>query len=137
MINVKVHKGGAVAALDDLARTLGNARHVTEAIVEAAQPIAAAAREEIPRGTVGSIRTGDQITVWTERSEFSASVFVGIPGPDVAGKASRSFIGRFLEFGTSKMRAQPWLRPAVDREGGAAFLQRLAAILRAGMKRAA
>jgi HK97 gp10 family phage protein len=138
VITVKIHKGGAVAALDDIARTLGNERTVTEAIIEAAQPIAAAAKAEIPRGVVGPIRSADQITVWTEKGKLGfSSVFVGIPGPDVLGKASRAFIGRFLEFGTSKMKAHPWLRPAVDREGGASFMQRLAAILTRGMKRAA
>jgi HK97 gp10 family phage protein len=42
-------------------------------------------------------------------------------GPTVSygvGTRGYAFYGRFLEFGTSKMAARPWLRPAVDALAG-------------------
>ncbi len=119
----------AGAGLDGLLRAFENQQELSRDAMEAAEPIAQAARATIARKTG---RTGDQITTWVnpdaKPGEFG--VFVGIPGRDVLGAKSRAYIGRFLEFGTSKYAAKPWLRPANDSLGGTMLTRRLAAILR-------
>jgi HK97 gp10 family phage protein len=134
---VKVTKGNALAHFEAIARTLQDERMVAAAMLEAAQPVAAEARSNIQKLTG---QTADQVTAWIpegKREIGKVTVLVGIQGPDVLGKESRSFIGRFLEFGTSKMRAYPWLRPARDSHGGAAFVARLKALLFGQMQKAA
>lgn len=136
MMDIKIHKGRAFAALDELAVTFGNEERVTEAMVEAAEPIAEAARSNIPRDTG---RTGDQIRVWVQKAAIGfARVLVGIPGPDVLGKESRAFIGFWAEFGIPSrgIPGTAWLRKAADAHGGAPFAQRLAGILSRGRKAA-
>lgn len=52
------------------------------------------------------------------------------------GMTGRAFYGRFLEFGTRKMAARPWLRPAFDNNTNLAIeAQRLA--FRRGIEREA
>lgn len=49
------------------------------------------------------------IRVWKKRGvEGGPTVTYGV------GTRGMAFYGKFLEFGTSKMSARPWLRPAVD-----------------------
>ncbi len=53
------------------------------------------------------------IRVWKKRGRAG--------GPTVTygvGTRGYAFYGKFLEFGTSKMAARPWLRPAVDSLAG-------------------
>lgn len=53
------------------------------------------------------------IRVWKKRGVAG--------GPTVTygvGTRGMAFYGKFLEFGTSKMAARPWLRPAVDALAG-------------------
>ena len=118
----------ASSALDGLLRRFEDQQQLNRDAMEAAGPVADAARGTIARKTG---RTGDQITVWAnpEAAQGEFGVFVGIPGPEVTGSRSRAYIGHFLEFGTSKTKAQPWLRPADDAHGGPRLMQRFAAIL--------
>jgi HK97 gp10 family phage protein len=136
-MGVKVTRGKAVAVFTALERALQDERGLAEAMLTAAQPVAAAARDNIQKLTG---QTADQVTAWIPEEKREAGkvrVLVGIKGPDVLGKESRSFIGRFLEFGTSKMRAFPWLRPATDAQGGASFVARLIAAWKPKLQRAA
>jgi len=56
------------------------------------------------------------IRVWKKRARANAAtVTYGV------GTRGWAFYGKFLEFGTSKMAARPWLRPAVDRTTGQAL----------------
>lgn len=53
------------------------------------------------------------IRVWKVRGrEGGPSITYGV------GTRGMAFYGKFLEFGTSKMSARPWLRPAVDALAG-------------------
>ena len=135
MIGVKITKR-ATLELDALARTFGEERLLREALVEASKPILDAARANIPKKsglTAGQIKIDDTIP-----SEAGVvKITVGIPSSKEAGKGSRAFIGRFLEYGTSKMRAQPWLRPANDVHGGEALVRRVIAFLSSRLQRAA
>lgn len=49
------------------------------------------------------------VRVWKVRGKSGgATITYGV------GTRGMAFYGKFLEFGTSKMAARPWLRPAVD-----------------------
>lgn len=53
-----------------------------------------------------------KIKVWAlKRSRRSLGVLVGTSAKEYTGKA---FYGAFLEYGTSKTPARPWLAPAVE-----------------------
>ena len=67
----------------------------------AAQLIAKELRAQAPRGSTGDLAGSIEVTV------DGHTVTVG-PGRE-------GFYGFFLEYGTSKMSARPWFRPAVDR----------------------
>ncbi len=125
---------GATARLEALEAAFRDEDKLRDAFIEAAEPMRAAADANIARFTG---RTAQQITTWPSKDAppGTVKVNVGIPGPDVSGKQSRAFIGRFLEFGTTKRAPRPWLRPAKDAEGGDRFTGRLAAILMSRWRR--
>jgi HK97 gp10 family phage protein len=63
--------------------------------------------DAVTRGGTGETRDSVTTRVATSRTEHTAQVQVG-PTKD------RNFIGRFLEYGTSKMAARPWATPAFE-----------------------
>ncbi len=63
-----------------------------------------------------------------KKKKHRYGVFVGVGQKWYVGKA---FYGAFLEFGTSKMAARPFLRPAFD-----GTKKRVENIVKAGLKRA-
>lgn len=65
-----------------------------------------------------------------KESDHSVTIGIGIK------KGSRAFYGRFLEFGTSKLAARPWLRPAFDTKAPEA-LAKMGKALGKGIERAA
>jgi HK97 gp10 family phage protein len=69
-------------------------------LVPSAELIATELRARAPRGTTGDLVESIEVTV--EGNTVTV-------GPDPSG-----FYGHFLEYGTSKMSARPWFRPAVD-----------------------
>lgn len=100
---------------------------------EAVEPVAQRMRENLSSHR----RTGNteaDITVADVPTDEPNVVKVAVGG--TAGKKGRGFVGRFLEFGTSKMPAFPWARPAWDAEKGG-IVPRLKAALarRAGTAR--
>jgi hypothetical protein len=139
-LRAKVTNNTATAALDSLLKAFEDQQAMARDAMEAVEPIAAAARVNIRKKTG---RTHDQITVWADEHAPAGAfaVFVGIPGPDILGSASRAYIGRILEegrkleFGSSQRKAFPWLRTAMDAEGGGRLTQRFADIARARLGR--
>lgn len=121
MIGVKVTRN--VGGLEALERTFADERLLKKVMVEEAGPIVDEARRRIPKNT-GKTAAEIGIDDKVPSAAGLTTIHVGIP----AG-SPRAFIGRFLEFGTSKMRAQPWLRPANDAQGGEAFTRRVIAKL--------
>lgn len=77
---------------------------VIHAVDETRQKIEEKAKENI---AVDSGKTKRAIDSETVRGGMQAIVGV---------KKSRAHIGRWLEFGTAKTRAQPWLNPAAESE---------------------
>jgi len=80
----------------------------------------------VPRGILrASIKT-----MFVKHSKSSVAFAVGL------SRKSWGFYGRFLEFGTSKMKPSPWLRPAFDAKGREA-LDAIGKALGRGIERAA
>lgn len=131
-VTAKVTRTGV--GLDGILRAFEDQQQLNRDAIEAAEPVLAAARANIRKKTG---KTHDQITAWAneEAPMGSFGIFVGIPGPAILGSASRHWIGRLLEegkrleFGSSKRRAFPWLRPAKD-QAGPQLMRRFAEITR-------
>ena len=75
---------------------------LADIVVEASQPIADEARRIVPVDT-GALKAS--ITTELKEADFSRAIAVTKPDTLYAG---------FVEFGTSRMRAQPYMRPAFD-----------------------
>lgn len=109
MITLRVEGG------DRLARTLRelpdrvNRKVQRDALKEAAEPIRSAAASMAPRAP-GAPDLADNIRISNARPDDGA-VAVAI------GPSKNFFYATFQEFGTSRHGAQPFLRPAWDREG--------------------
>ena len=74
----------------------------------AGEPLAAEMKQNIQKLTG---RTAEDIRVVDIPSRADvAAIKVG----GTRGKGGRGYIGSFLEWGTSKMAARPWARPAYD-----------------------
>jgi len=113
----------ALGALDSLVAQFEDVQTMNRVAMEAAGPLADAAREIIHKKTG---RTAAQIAIVDDQAASPGTfrVFVLVKG-------NRAFIGALLEgeFGSSKRKAYPWLRPANDREGGERLMSRFATIL--------
>lgn len=107
-----------VEGLDELAKTLRDLpqrtsrRVVSEALMDAGEPIRAKASDLAPR-EAGEPDLADNINLAPLRKQAgSEDVSVGI------GPSSRFFFyDSMQEFGTVHHRAQPFYRPALDSEG--------------------
>lgn len=60
-----------------------------------------------------SRRTEEDIQIHDQK--VTASGFSAKAGP-TSGKGGRAYIARFLEYGTSKMQAYPFVRPTLDED---------------------
>jgi HK97 gp10 family phage protein len=82
---------------------------VTQALRAGAKPMLEEARNSIP---VKSGLTKKDIKIRAIPAKESRAPAIAIAGS--LAKAGRAYIMRFLELGTSKMPAKPFLRPAFD-----------------------
>lgn len=113
-------------ALENGASQLGDEDLIREAMHEAAQPVADRAKEIIRKR---SGKTADDIAV---RDEPSAPGVVRVAIGGSGGKHGRAWIMALLEFygvGKSKVK-YPFMRPALDSEGGPRLSARFVAALR-------
>lgn len=137
MLKVKVTGEAAVERyLQRLVNSLSPENAEADLLV-AVQPMAEAARANVPLGPP-SLHLKDNVIAAPDRQHakergWTAAVAVGARRVPKSGEI---FYGRFLEFGTVKQAAQPWLRPAFDstRDGVA---RRLAALLAKRVRAAA
>lgn len=130
-----------VEGLDVLARNLNELpSRVSKSVLRealrtvAAPPIRARASALAPRAP-GAPDLADHIVISTGRAggERSASVVVG---PSTASRSDQSSIqydrqGRYVEFGTSDTRMQPFMRPAFDEEAARTLQPLIGALWRA------
>lgn len=113
MITTKIE---GLAELDKALRELPDAiqgRPLRAAVAAGARLIQKDAKDRVP------VRTGlvrDRIRVMSikqQQSNARAEVAVGVRRSSKAGKGQDPFYWRFLEFGTRKMAARPFLRAAL------------------------
>lgn len=100
--------GEALDAIDGLG-AVGAHEVSVNALKGVAEPIAADMRTGIAKDS--GLTAADISVAESKESPDEAVVLIG----GTRGKRGRSFIMRFLEFGTVKTRAQPFMRPAWDR----------------------
>lgn len=81
------------------------------ALRETAKPILKDARQRMPKDS-GVTAKDLKIRAVPKSETDVGQVAVAIAGSE--SKGGRSYIMRFLEFGTEKMAAKPFFRPAVD-----------------------
>jgi HK97 gp10 family phage protein len=78
---------------------------------EGADAIVASAKSKAPVGTTGNLKAAiGKNEVWERGGKYS--IYVGIQINEVFTKAD-GWYARMQEMGTSKMKAQPYLRPAL------------------------
>lgn len=90
------------------------AAHQRTALVEGAELIRAEASDLAPRGHGEHIADHIVIDPLTDTELDRSTDFVSEQAAVLIGPERRFFYGYFLEFGTSKMSARPFMRPAVD-----------------------
>ena len=111
---------GAVTGAENvkrLLRELGSALSkpvLQKNLREAAQPIADEARNLVPKKTGELTKSITVENAPTDDNTQDAAVLVGIK----TGKGFAGWRAHFIEFGTSKMAARPFMRPAYDTKIG-------------------
>lgn len=95
------------------------APHQRTALMRGAELVRAEAEIHAPRGPHGGEHLADHIVIdAVTDAELDRSVdFVGAHAVVMVGPDRKRFWGYFLEYGTVKMRAQPFMRPAVEIKG--------------------
>lgn len=115
---------GALRSLDAIARMFEDTQQFNRDAAEALEPTKAVAHATIHKK---SGRTAAQIEIWQDDHAPAGQfrVFMGVRG-------NRSFVAMVLEgeFGGSRRKAFPWLRPANAAEGGERLMRRFADIVR-------
>lgn len=94
-----------------------------DALRAAARPVVAGAKSKV-RVRTGNLRRGITQRVSVKPSKAEA----------IIGFRRKEFYGRFVELGTSKMPAYPFLRPALD-ESQPQILEAFAAAINRGIER--
>ena len=87
-------------------------KQIEEASLESAEIIRADAERRAPRGPTGNLKKA-QIKKPLKRGNNVASAIAAVD-------RKKAFYAGFVEFGTSRMAAQPYFRPAVESKGDAA-----------------
>jgi HK97 gp10 family phage protein len=113
-----VNIGGEVIGAKELEQALKQLPKATakgvlrRALSNAAKPTAQAAESLAPRGATGNLQASIEISTRLKKSQkhgkrTGVELFIGATTPQGAH-------AHLLEFGTAKMSAQPFLRPAWD-----------------------
>lgn len=118
------------AALDALENALLSEELQREAMMTAAQPLAALAASKVARGTRPSKRRlAESLRVGHPRLDVTRARARRVPPGTLVIVGSTSARARFEEYGTYRQAARPFLRPAIEQDR-AALVARFAANLR-------
>lgn len=98
-----------------------------KALKNAAEPVLEDAKENVPVRT-GKLKKGLKITN-VKKKEGMKYILVGVD----RGDNSEVFYGKFIEFGTSKMPARPFLQPAYEKNKNT-IRKAIAETLKEGLK---
>jgi HK97 gp10 family phage protein len=109
MVAVRFEGGDKVAAALSTLSTRLSRQIVREALREGADPMAETAASLAPKGDPATPNLSDNIAVSNARPDDGS---VGL----AVGPTKGVFYGSFQELGTRHHAAQPFLRPAFDRE---------------------
>lgn len=102
----------AIRNVEALGNEIGTPEVMERALVKVGLPL----REDIVRAAPRSQDTrhmADEFVVKASKEEREFGRTTVLVGPK-AGKGSVGFVAPFVEFGTSKMAARPFIRPAFD-----------------------
>jgi len=88
-----------------------NRKVLNAALKKAAAPIVKAARKRIPRDSGDSARNFKARVTPKSQMQWERA---GVTISGTKDKKGRDYILRFIEFGTEKMGARPFFRPAID-----------------------
>ena len=83
-------------------------------LLDAASPVAVAAAGRVPTGPPALHLKEHVVAVPVSESAAGQTIAEGAVARVGIGPAREVFYGRFLEFGSVKQAAEPWLRPAFD-----------------------
>jgi HK97 gp10 family phage protein len=97
-----------LARLQQMSMNAGKVEN--EALNKAAEPIADAMRKNVPVSTVEQKHIRDDIEISKVKSKDGVKYIEIGPGKDTNWRA------KFLEFGTSKMNAEPFMEPSYLQE---------------------
>lgn len=89
---------------------------IRKALREAAKPVLAAAKANVPVDE-GDLKKSLKVKALKKRKKGTYTIQVATSDGWFKGD---QFYGAFLEFGTSKMAARPFIRPAYDSQEGVA-----------------
>lgn len=121
-VSMRFDGGKALAAtLRAMPKSQSRAAQV-DALLEAAEPITVVARRMAPRRPPAPDMADSIMAMQTRRRLDVSDTETGV----IIGPAKRHFYAFFLEWGTAKMSAHPFMRPAFDtqKERSLKILQR-------------
>ena len=106
MVTIKIEGGAELARRLNAMSVAAEKKILNAVLMEAAEPIRKEAERRAPVGEFAPHIAQNVVDVLPRGGRDERSVEIG---------PAKGFpYGRFLEFGTVKMRAQPFLRPAFD-----------------------
>lgn len=106
---------------DDILNTIGG--NLGDALFQGAKIVQEAAQSKAPAGSTGRLKRG----IYAASATKNNYVKIGKRNRRKKVKdgeaivASGAFYGGFVEYGTAKNKAKPYLRPALDETGGRAL----------------